>query len=71
MKAFTLLSVGIHVMSSILTQVIESLCILQHSPSALSECQELIELTIKKSRWNMMSSKSILELIPIHHMISQ
>ena len=42
MEAFTLLSVSIRVMFSILTQLIEYLGILHHSTSALSQGQELV-----------------------------
>jgi len=70
-EAFTLLSVGIRIMTSILTQVIKSLGILEYGSSALSQSQKLIEFTIKKSSRDMMSSKGILELIPIYHMTSR
>ena len=66
-----LLSIGVRMMTSILTQMIESLGILQYSASALSKCQELIEFSIEKTSRNMMSPESILELIPINHMISR
>ena len=51
--------------------MIESLGILQYIASALSQSQEFIEFPIKKTRRNVMSSESIFELIPIHHVISQ
>ena len=65
-----LLSVGIRMMTIILTQVIESLGILQYSEIALSQCQEFIEFPIEKTSPNMMSPESILELIPINNLIS-
>ena len=70
-EAFTLLSVGIRMMTCILTQVVESLGILQYITSALRQCQEFIEFSIDKTSWNMMSPESIFELILINHMISQ
>jgi hypothetical protein len=55
------------VVSSILTQVIEGLSVLQHYPVSLSEGQKLIELAIHNAFWYMMPYESCLEFSPFHH----
>jgi hypothetical protein len=65
-----LLLVGVCMISGILAQVIEGLSILQHCPVPLSECQELIELSVHNACWYMMPPESCLELSPFHLMVS-
>jgi hypothetical protein len=69
-EAIRLRSVGICMIASILTQVIEGLCILQHCVRTLSQIQEFIQFALEKTRRNMMSSESHLELLPSHRMVS-
>jgi hypothetical protein len=57
--------------SGILTQVIEGLCVLQHSAISLSKCQKLIKLSVHDACWYMMPSESGLELSPFHHMVNR
>ena len=65
-----LLGIRFGVVAGILAEAIESLCLLEHGASALSESQELVQLPLHKSRWNMVGSKGGLEFIPHDHMIS-
>jgi hypothetical protein len=53
----------------VLTQVIESLGILQYCMTSLSVCQ--IELAIHDACWYVMSSKCCLELSPLNHVVHQ
>ena len=70
-KPIMLLSIGVRVITRILAQMVESLGILQYSAITLCQCQELIQLPIKKTFRDMMSSESSFELIPGNHMISR
>ena len=70
-ETITVLSICVRVIPRILTQIIESLCILNNSLVALSECQKFIQFSLHKSFWNMMASKSSLELIPGDNVVSQ
>jgi hypothetical protein len=65
-----LLLISVFVISSILTQVIEGLSVLQHSTIPLSECQKLIKLVIHNACWYMMPSEGCLELSPFHHVVN-
>jgi hypothetical protein len=65
-ESVPLLLICICMISRILAQVIKGLGILQHCPVALSECQKLIELPVHDPGWYMVSSKSCLELPPLH-----
>jgi hypothetical protein len=56
--------------SGILTQVIEGLCLLQHSAIPLSKCQKFIKLSVHDSCWYMMPSESGLELSPFHNVVN-
>jgi hypothetical protein len=47
----------------VLTQVIENLCILHDSAGSLGQSQEFIELSLNKSLWNVVRSESGPEFI--------
>jgi hypothetical protein len=54
----------------VLTQVIESLCILHDSAGSLGQSQEFIELSLNKSLWNVVRSESSPEFVPCDNMTS-
>jgi hypothetical protein len=68
-EAVSLLLIGISMISCVLAQVIEGLSILQYRAGSLIECQKFIQLAIKNSSWDMVSSKSSLEFLPRHFTI--
>jgi hypothetical protein len=55
----------------ILAQVIEGLCILHDSAGSLGQSQEFIELLLNESLWNVVCSKSGPEFIPCDNMTSR
>jgi hypothetical protein len=55
----------------VLAQVIEDLCILHNSAGTLSQGQEFIELSLNKSLWNVMRSESGPEFIPCDNVTSR
>jgi hypothetical protein len=54
----------------ILTQVVESLSVLQHCTIPLSECQKLIELVVHNACRYVMPFEGCLELSPFHHVVN-
>jgi hypothetical protein len=54
----------------VLAQVIEDLCILQNCAGSLSQIQKFIELSLNESLWNVVCSESGPELIPGDDMTS-
>jgi hypothetical protein len=70
-EAVSLLLVGISMITCVLAQVVEGLSVLQYRAGSLIECQELIQLAIKNSCWNVVPSKSSLEFLPRHFTISR
>jgi hypothetical protein len=69
-EAVSLLLVKISMIACILAQVVKGLSVLQYRAGSLIECQKFIQLAIKNSGWDMVPSKSNLEFLPIHFMIS-
>jgi hypothetical protein len=57
--------------SCVLAQVIEDLCILQNCAGSLSQGQEFIELSLNKSLWNVVRSESGSEFVPCDNMTSR
>jgi hypothetical protein len=55
----------------ILAQVIEDLGILHDCAGSLGQGQELIELSLDESFWNVVCSKSAPEFIPCNNMTSR
>jgi hypothetical protein len=70
-KPVSLLLISVSMVACILTQVIESLGVLQHGTTSLSECQKLIELAVHDACWYMMPSKCRLELSPLNHVVDR
>jgi hypothetical protein len=69
-EAVSLLLVKISMISCILAQVIEGLSVLQYRAGSLIECQKFIQLAIKNSSWDVVTSESSLEFLPRHITIS-
>jgi hypothetical protein len=67
----SLLLISVSMVACVLTQVIESLGVLQHGTTSLSECQKLVELTVHDACWYMMPSECRLELFPLNHMVGR
>jgi hypothetical protein len=57
--------------SCILAQVIEDLCILQNGAGSLSQIQKFIELSLNESFGDMVRSKSGPKLVPSEYMTSR
>jgi hypothetical protein len=55
----------------ILAQVIEDLCILHDCAGSLGQGQEFIELSLDESFWNVVRSESGPEFIPCNNMTSR
>jgi hypothetical protein len=55
----------------VLAQVIESLCILHDSAGSLGQSQEFIELLLNESLWNVVHSESGPEFVPCDNMTSR
>jgi hypothetical protein len=71
LESVSLLLIGISMVACILTQVIESLGVLQHYTASLSECQKLIELAVHDACWYVMPSKCCLELSSLNHVVNR
>jgi hypothetical protein len=70
-EAVSLLLIGISMITCILAQVVEGLSVLQYRAGSLIECQELIQLAIENSSWDMVPFESSLEFLPRNFMISR
>jgi hypothetical protein len=71
MEAISLTGISVHMITRVLAQVIEDLCILQNSAGSLSQIQKFIELPLNESLWNVMCSKSSPKFIPGDDMTSR
>jgi hypothetical protein len=65
------MGISVHMITRVLTQVIENLCILHDSVGSLGQSQEFIELSLNKSLWNVVRSESGPEFIPCNNMTSR
>jgi hypothetical protein len=54
-----------------MAQVVEGLSILQYHVGSLIECQEFIQLAVKNSSWDVVSSAGSLEFLPRNFMTSR
>jgi hypothetical protein len=70
-ESVSLLLISVSMVACVLTQVIESLGVLQHGMTPLSECQKLIELAIHDACCYVMLSKCYFELSPLNHVVSR
>jgi hypothetical protein len=68
-EPISLLLISVSMVACVLTQIIESLGVLQHGTTSLSECQKLIELAVHDACQYMMPSECRLELFPLNHVV--
>jgi hypothetical protein len=71
METITLAGVCVRMITRILAQVIEDLCILHDGAGSLSQIQKFIELLLNESFGNMVRSESGPEFIPGDNMTSR
>jgi hypothetical protein len=64
------MGVSVRMITRVLAQVIESLCILHNSAGPLGQSQEFIELSLNESFWNVVRSESSSEFVPCNNMTS-
>jgi hypothetical protein len=65
------MGISVCMITCVLAQVIEDLCIFNNSAGTLSQGQEFIELSLNKSLWNVMHSESGPEFIPCDNVTSR
>jgi hypothetical protein len=65
-ESVPLLLISVSMVACILTQVIESLGVLQHGTTLLSECQKLIELAVHDACWYVIPPECCFELSPLN-----
>jgi hypothetical protein len=63
-ETVSLLLIGISMIPCVLAQVVEGLSILQYHVGSLIECQKFIQLAVKNSSWDVVSSEGSLEFLP-------
>ena len=68
-ETIPLLGIAISMIASILAQMVENLCILQHHAGSLCQCQELIHLSVHESLGNMMRPEGGPEFVPEDYMV--
>jgi hypothetical protein len=71
METISLTGISIRMITRVLAQVIEDLCILHNSAGSLSQIQKFIELSLNESLWNVVCSKSGPEFVPCDDMTSR
>jgi hypothetical protein len=71
METISLTGISVCMITRVLAQVIENLCILQNSAGSLSQIQKFIELSLNEFLWNVMCSKSGPEFVPCDDMTSR
>jgi hypothetical protein len=71
MKAIPFTGVSVCMITRVLAQVIESLCIPQDSAGSLGQGQEFIELSLNESFWKVVHSKSGPKFIQCDNMTSR
>jgi hypothetical protein len=71
METITFAGISVRMITHILAQVVEDLCILHDGPGSLSQIQKFIELSLNESLWNVVRSESGPEFIPGDHMTSR
>jgi hypothetical protein len=71
MKAILFTGVSVRMITHVLAQVIEGLCILHDSVDSLGQGQEFIELSLNESLWNVVRSESGPEFVPCDNMTSR
>jgi hypothetical protein len=71
MKTISLMGISVSMITRVLAQVIEDLCILHDGAGSLSQIHKFIELSLNESFGNVVRSKSGPEFIPDDNMTSQ
>jgi hypothetical protein len=69
-ETISFMGISVRMITRVLTQVIESLCILHDSAGSLGQSQEFIELLLNVSFWNVVRSESGPEFVPCDDMTS-
>jgi hypothetical protein len=70
-EAISFAGVSVCMITRILAQVVEDLCILHDSAGSLSQIQKFIELSLNESLWNVVRSESGPEFVPCDDMTSR
>jgi hypothetical protein len=70
-KMISFAGITVRMVSRILTQVVENLCVLHDGAGSLSQVQKFIELELNESLGCMVRSKGGPELIPGNNMIGR
>jgi hypothetical protein len=70
-KAISLTGISVRMITHVLAQVVEDLCILHDSAGSLSQVQKFIELSLNESFGNLVRSESSPEFIPGDNMTSR
>jgi hypothetical protein len=65
------MGVSVRMITRVLAQVIEGLCILHDSAGSLGQGQEFIEFSLNESLWNVVRSESGPEFIPCDNITSR
>jgi hypothetical protein len=68
MESISFLGIRVCMITRVLAQVIESLCVLKYSAASLSKCQKFIELSLNESFRDMVCPKGGLEFFPNNNM---
>jgi hypothetical protein len=63
-EAISFADVSVCMITRVLAQVMENLCILHDSAGSLSQIQKFIELSLNVSLWNVVRSESGPEFVP-------
>jgi hypothetical protein len=71
METVTFAGISVRMISRVLAQVVEDLCILQNGTGSLSQIQKFIELSLNESFGYMVRSKCCPKLIPSDDMIGR
>jgi hypothetical protein len=65
------MGISVRMITRVLAQVIEGLCILQNYAGSLSQGQKFIELSLNKSLWNVVGCENGPEFVPCDNMTSR
>jgi hypothetical protein len=71
MEAISFAGISVRMITRVLAQVIEDLCILQNHAGPLSQGQEFIELSLNKSLWNVVRFESSPKFVPCDNMTNR
>jgi hypothetical protein len=71
METISFTGVSVRMITRVLAQVIEGLCILHNSAGSLGQGQEVIEFSLNESLWNVVRFESGPEFVPCNNMTSR